>query len=70
MILHALSVVMDEISEVDRYIICCTKEGDSLSQWSAYASNGSAAIFTEQAYINYTNIRISFKTLDLIGELP
>lgn len=40
-ILHAVSVVMKEISEVNRYVICLSKQGDSLSQWRAYANNGS-----------------------------
>ncbi len=40
-ILHAVSVVIKEISEVNRYVICFSKEGDSLSQWRAYANNGS-----------------------------
>lgn len=39
-ILHAISVVLNEISEVDRYVTCFSKEGDSLSQWRAYANNG------------------------------
>jgi len=39
-ILHAVSVVLNEISEVDRYVTCFSKEGDSLSQWRAYANNG------------------------------
>lgn len=40
-ILHAITVVLNEISEVDRYVACFSKEGDSLSQWRAYADNGS-----------------------------
>lgn len=39
-ILHAISVVLNEISEVDRYVTCFSKEGDSLSQWRAYANYG------------------------------
>jgi hypothetical protein len=33
-------VVLNEISEIDRYVTCFSKEGDSLSQWRAYANNG------------------------------
>jgi len=39
-ILHAIYVVLNEISEVDRYVACFSREGDSLSQWRAYANNG------------------------------
>lgn len=40
-VLHAISVVLDEISEVDKYVACLSKNGDSLSQWRAYGNNGS-----------------------------
>jgi len=40
-ILNAIYVVLNEISEVDKYVACFSKEGDSLSQWRAYANNGS-----------------------------
>lgn len=39
-ILHAISVVLDDISKVDKYVICFSKNGDSLSQWRAYGNNG------------------------------
>jgi Protein of unknown function (DUF2971) len=40
-ILHAISVVLNQDSEVDRYVVCLSKNGDSLSQWRAYGNNGS-----------------------------
>ena len=39
-ILHAISVVLNEISEVDKYVTCFSKEADSLSQWRAYTNKG------------------------------
>lgn len=39
-ILHAISVVLDDVSKVDKYVICFSKNGDSLSQWRAYGNNG------------------------------
>lgn len=39
-ILNAILSVLREISEVNRYVVSFSKEGDSLSQWRSYANNG------------------------------